>query len=152
MEASLRLGRKSEPRPLFLSLAFVCVSIACLLACSNDLPQATPTSFAVTSSALSVPDVVESTIPSIVQVTVRSEDGSEIGTGTGIVLNDEGVHHHQLARHQRFGRSAGYDFNGTLLPASLLREDQSLDLAVLAVVGANLEPATFGDSDFLTRR
>lgn len=140
---------------LVLAVCGLAVLVAFSFACDSQTPEAnTPNVLGVTpeqtiqlSANNWIPDVVESTSPSIVQVSVRRADG--IGTGTGIVFDSEGsivTNWHVI--------EAANDISvvlhtGEELEASLLREDLSLDLAILSVDATSLTPATFGDSDAL---
>ena len=94
-----------------------------------------------------VPDVVEAITPSIVQVSVRRADG--VGSGTGIIFDAggsivtnwhivEGANEISIILH-----------NGETLNAVLMREDSTLDIAVIAVDAQDLAPAKFGDSGAL---
>ncbi len=94
-----------------------------------------------------VPDVVDATAPSIVQVNVRRAGSN--GHGTGIVFDSNG----SIVTNWHVVEGAT-EINvvlhtGQELPASLLREDLALDLAILSVDANELPPAKFGDSDEL---
>lgn len=94
-----------------------------------------------------IPDVVEATTPSIVQVSVRRADG--VGSGTGIIFDANGsivTNWHIVAGANEISVIL---HSGETLPAALMREDGALDIAVLAVDAQGLVPAKFGDSDAL---
>ena len=94
-----------------------------------------------------IPDVVEATTPSIVQVSVRRADG--VGSGTGIIFDAEGsivTNWHIVAGANEISVIL---HSGETLPAALMREDSALDIAVLAVSAQDLVPAKFGNSDAL---
>ena len=94
-----------------------------------------------------IPDVVEATEPSIVNVSVRRADGN--GTGTGIVFDSDGsiiTNWHVVEGAEEIEVTM---HNGRIYEAMLLREDSSIDLAVLRLEEGNLTPATFGNSDAL---
>ena len=102
-------------------------------------------SFANRSSVgLWIPDVVESVTPSIVQVSVRTADGS--GSGTGIVFDEEGTIITNWHVVQNANEVEVVLPSEIRLPATLMREDINLDLAVLTVDADGLVPAEFGDS------
>ena len=94
-----------------------------------------------------VPQVVESTIPSIVQISIRRGDG--IGGGTGIVLESDGTIITNWHIVEGADDISVILASGEELGASLMREDRLLDIAVLAVGSRDLVPAEFGDSDAL---
>ena len=108
----------------------------------------------ITSSSVStsrsdewVPEVVAETTPSIVQVSVRRSDG--VGNGTGIVLDASGK---ILTNWHIVEGANGISVelsSGQRIDASLMREDPTLDLAVLTVEAQGLVPAKFGDSSVL---
>ena len=94
-----------------------------------------------------IPDAVEAIGPSIVQVSVRRSDGS--GSGTGIVFDTDGsivTNWHVVEGANEIGVIL---HTGKRLEASLLREDASLDLAILSVNAHELVPARFGNSGAL---
>lgn len=94
-----------------------------------------------------IPDVVDATAPSIVNVKVRRADG--VGTGTGIVFDEGGsivTNWHVVEGAESIEVTSNL---GASYGASLLREDSSLDLALLQVQSEDLPPATFGNSDVL---
>ncbi len=94
-----------------------------------------------------VPDIVDAVAPSIVNVSVQRVDG--LGTGTGIVFDASGAiitNWHVVESAE----SIEVTFHtGESWPAALIREDESLDLAVLHTDASALQPASFGDSDLL---
>ena len=94
-----------------------------------------------------VPQVVEATIPSIVQISIRRGDG--IGGGTGIVLESDGTIITNWHIVEGADDISVILASGEELGASLMREDRLLDIAVLAVDSRDLVPAEFGDSDAL---
>jgi putative serine protease PepD len=84
--------------------------------------------------------------PSVVTVYVSS--GSDGGSGSGVVLSDDGyvlTNNHVVANGETVQvRTA----DGTLYDATIVGTDPTSDLAVLKLDGAeNLTPATFADSD-----
>lgn len=94
-----------------------------------------------------IPDVVDATTPSIVNVSVRRADG--VGSGTGIFFDSHGsiitnwhviedAHQLEVTTH-----------DGQRMDAELIREDNTLDLAILRVDARDIVPADFGDSDQL---
>jgi S1-C subfamily serine protease len=130
------------------------VLVALSFACEAQSPE-TDTTVAVaspqpaTGSAADswLPGVVEATAPSIVRVSVQRADGA--GVGTGIVFDSDGSivtnwHVVEDARDIRVILHTGEE-----LEATLLREDLTLDLAILTVDAYGLTPATLGNSDTL---
>ena len=121
---------------------------------SNPFGDTTATAISTTSpvqgagaSNLWIPDVVDRTAPSIVHVSVRRSDG--MGNGTGIVFDSSGsiiTNWHVVEEANQIGVILN---TGVELEASMLREDDSLDLAILKVEPRDLTPANFGDSDAL---
>ena len=117
---------------------------------SNGSPESESTAVVkreIGASNSWIPDVVEATAPSIVNVTVRRADG--VGRGTGIVFDPGGsiiTNWHVIEGAEEIEITSSV---GALYGATLLREDSSLDLALLQVESDDLTPATFGDSDVL---
>ena len=94
-----------------------------------------------------VPDVVSQTTPSIVQVSVRRSDG--LGNGTGLVFDANGsilTNWHIIEGANEISVVLA---SGQRLDASLMREEPTLDLALLTVDARDLLPVTFGDSSVL---
>lgn len=91
-----------------------------------------------------IPDVVERLTPSIVQIAVRDTDGS--GSGTGIVFDADGTIITNWHIVQNAGEIEVVLPSGVRLPATLMREDSDLDLALLTVNAEGLVAAEFGDS------
>ena len=94
-----------------------------------------------------VPDVVEAITPSIVQVSVRRADG--VGSGTGIIFDAGGAIVTNWHIVEGANEISVILHNGETLNAVLMREDSTLDIAVLAVDAQDLAPAKFGDSGAL---
>ena len=94
-----------------------------------------------------VPDVVEAITPSIVQVSVRRADG--VGSGTGIIFDAGGAIVTNWHIVEGANQISVILHNGESLNAVLMREDSTLDIAVLAVDAQDLAPAKFGDSGAL---
>ena len=141
------------------SLAFVLGGLALIAvlgsACSSEAPAVDQTASTVSETQpvevvvpnAWIPDVVEATTPSIVQVSVRSADG--VGSGTGIIFDADGsilTNWHIVSGANEISVIL---HTGETHPAALMREDSTLDIAVLAVDADNLAPARFGDSDAL---
>ncbi len=151
---------ESELKPrLTSSLAAVMVGMVLIAMAASACVTSTPSHASTEASSMTlseretaapnawIPDVVDATARSIVNVTVRRADG--VGTGTGIVFDSggsiitnwhviEGAEEIEITSHS----GASYD-------ATLLREDSSLDLALLQIESGDLTPATFGNSDVL---
>jgi putative serine protease PepD len=88
--------------------------------------------------------------PSVVTVYVR--DGASAGSGSGVVLTDDGYvvtnNHVVTLDSGQAGTVQVRTSDGTLYEASVVGTDPSSDLAVLKMDGVSgLVPATFADSD-----
>ena len=99
------------------------------------------------TSSGDVSAVVQRVLPSVVQVTARTEDGEALGSG---VILDEGgrilTNAHVVAGAT--GQVAITLADGRQYQASVLKSDDKADIAVLQAAGATgLTPATLGDSD-----
>ncbi len=154
--------RRNEVRLLHrvhssLALAIVSLAFTALLgtACSSEpsvIDQTDPTTTEVQRVNVVVPnpwipDVVEATTPSIVQVSVRRADG--VGSGTGIVFDADGSIVTNWHIIEGANAISVILHSGETLPAAMMREDSVLDIAVLAVDAHDLVPAKLGDSDAL---
>ncbi len=93
-----------------------------------------------------IPSVAEGVLPSVVQIKVETSSGR--GTGSGFVIDDEGLiltNNHVVA-----GRSADVRvtfIDGTTRKARVVGTSGSYDLAVLKVPARNLKPLPLGNSD-----
>jgi putative serine protease PepD len=87
--------------------------------------------------------------PSVVTVYVAS--GTSSGSGSGVVLTEDGyvlTNNHVVAEAGDGGTVQVRTADGTLHDASVVGTDPASDLAVIRLDGADgLTPATFGDSD-----
>jgi S1-C subfamily serine protease len=112
---------------------------------------------AVDEDCSSAADIYESVRPSVVQVNVSATQGTPFGnqqssgTGTGIVLDDEG---HILTNFHVAGDADTIDVrfsDGDVVSAEFVGGDAANDLAVIQVDPADhdLVPAELGDSDEL---
>lgn len=150
MELKQRLSSSLTLAIVGLVIVALVVSACVSSTSSNESSESTSTTVVKNEIAASnswIPDVVDATAPSIVNVTVRRADG--VGRGTGIVFDSAGSivtnwHVIEGADEIEITSSAGARYGATLL-----REDSSLDLALLQVDSEELTPATFGDSDVL---
>ena len=130
-------------------------------------------SMAAPADALSIPDIVDKAYPSVVGVSALFEytekfswgfyqyegDKQQIpGTGTGIVMNEEGyiiTNAHCVYDSQNgCGKAISVsvvmgDEDATEYDAEIVGYDLETDLAVLKIEAENLVPAEFGDSDTL---
>jgi S1-C subfamily serine protease len=98
---------------------------------------------------LSAAEVYDRVRPSVVQVTMSAGRGE--GTGTGIVIDDEG---HILTNNHVVGGANGIEVrfaDGSTSAATVVGTDPANDLAVIQVSDpeAPLSPAALGDSDSL---
>ena len=96
---------------------------------------------------LSLQEIYERNIPSVVSITASTGSGS--ATGTGVILSSNGylVTNYHVVRQALSVAATLTD--GRELRASLVGQDPVSDLAVLQVDADDLTPAQFGDSDSL---
>jgi putative serine protease PepD len=133
---------------LAVAVAAVCAAIAGSSLLTSSSANSTTTSTAAPGGALAtqggVVSVVQSVLPSVVQV----ED--QTGLGSGIVFDTAG--HIVTNNHVVVGATSltVTTAGGKQYPARLVGTFPPDDLAVIAVSGARLKPATFGDSSSLT--
>lgn len=124
--------------------------------------------------ALSIPDIVEKALPSVVGISAvfeyteqynwgfynyQGQPQQATGTGTGIVLNEEGyiiTNAHCIYDSSDTGAGKAVsvsvvmgDKNETEYEAQVVGYDLETDLAVLKIEAHGLTPAEFGDSDTL---
>ena len=157
-----RLIRRNEVRlaqriPLSLTLVIGSLALVVLLGIGCNSEAATSDQIAATLTEpetsnvevrnVWVPDVVEAITPSIVQVSVRRADG--VGSGTGIIFDAGGAIVTNWHIVEGANEISVILHNGESLNAALMREDSTLDIAVLAVDAQDLAPAKFGDSGAL---
>ncbi|MEU6234899.1 trypsin-like peptidase domain-containing protein [Kitasatospora sp. NPDC047058] len=92
--------------------------------------------------------VASAVSPSVVQITVRTADGTS--TGTGVVLTKDGqilTNYHVVSGAASGGQITVTFKDGSTARATLTGTDKALDVAVITASGAkNLTPATLGDS------
>ena len=96
---------------------------------------------------LSLQEIYETNIPSVVSISASTGSGGS--TGTGVVLSDNG---YLVTNYHVISQALTIDVTLTderVLRATLVGEDPVSDLAVLRVEAENLTPARFGDSDSL---
>lgn len=129
------------------------------------------------SDAMSVPDIVENVMPSVVGISATFEytqQGSSfgfgwggmggqaqtkemVGTGTGIVMTEDGyivTNAHVVFDESEYNCGQAVDvsvlfYDKTEHEASIIAYDTETDIAVLKVDATDLTPAEFGDSDDL---
>lgn len=131
-------------------------------------------SMAAREDALSIPDIVDKALPSVVGISAVFEytqsynwgfyqyqgNTQQIpGTGTGIVMNEEGyiiTNAHCVYDTSEYdcGKAVSVnvvmgDEDATEYEAEIVGYDLETDLAVLKIEADNLIPAEFGDSDTL---
>ncbi|MFH9353947.1 S1C family serine protease [Kitasatospora sp. NPDC017646] len=102
-----------------------------------------------TDGTANVPAIASAVSPSVVQITVKSGNGT--ATGTGVVLNDSGqilTNYHVIdTATDGSGRITVTFKDGSTAPATVTGTDKKLDVAVITATGAkNLSPAVLGDS------
>ena len=92
-------------------------------------------------------DIYTKCIPSVVSITTHTRSGT--ATGTGVVFSADGyivTNYHVIDGGERYTVLLT---DQRELPAVLVGDDPTSDLAVLRVNADDLEPAEFGDSDTL---
>ena len=100
-----------------------------------------------TEGALSLQEIYEKNIPSVVSITSNTASGTS--TGTGVIVSDAGylvTNYHVVRQAQSIDVKLTDERE---LTASLVGEDPVSDLAVLYIAADGLTPAQFGDSDTL---
>ena len=111
----------------------------------NPTPDSIPN--VMQEGGLSLQDIYEKNIPSVVSVLCSLPGGSS--TGTGVSLTDDGyivTNYHVVDG----ARSVSIDLtDGRSFPAKLVGADDISDLAVLQINADSLIPANFGDSNSL---
>ncbi len=108
----------------------------------NQAPQGTPN--VTQEGGLSLQEIYERVIPSVVSITCQVDGGTV--SGTGVVLTQDGylvTNCHVVSD----ARAVSVLFtDGRELPAAIVGTDPASDLAVLYVDAQDLTPAEFGDS------
>lgn len=102
---------------------------------------------AKTEGALSLQEIYEKNIPSVVSITSQTASGTS--AGTGVIVSDAGylvTNYHVVCRAQSIDVKLTDERK---LTASVVGEDPVSDLAVLYIAADGLTPAQFGDSDTL---
>ena len=102
---------------------------------------------AKTEGALSLQEIYEKNIPSVVSITSQTASGTS--AGTGVIVSDAG---YLVTNYHVVRRAQSIDVRLTderELTASVVGEDPVSDLAVLYIAADGLTPAQFGDSDTL---
>ena len=113
------------------------------------LDQPRPARSASTAPAGSVQQVAERVLPSVVQLQVRSSQGS--GEGSGIVISQDGyilTNNHVAEGAQGGEMTASFNDNRTA-PVKVVGTDPNSDLAVVKADITGLTPASIGRSDDL---
>ena len=105
-----------------------------------------------TDDATLVTAVAAKASPSVVTINVTADNGG--GTGSGVVLNEDGYILTNTHVVTLDGATASSEItvttnDGRLLPAEIVGTDPTYDLAVIKVDGADLPAAEFADSDDL---
>ncbi len=96
---------------------------------------------------LSLQEIYEKNIPSVVSISCQTQTGS--GTGTGVVLSEKG---YIVTNAHVVDNALSVSVQLTderVFEASLVGSDEISDLAVLHINAADLTPALFGDSNAL---
>ncbi|MER7584001.1 trypsin-like peptidase domain-containing protein [Kitasatospora sp. NPDC097691] len=95
-----------------------------------------------------VPAIAAAVSPSVVQITVKSGNGT--ATGTGVVLDKDGrilTNYHVIDTAGAGGRITVTFKDGSTAQATVTGTDKAIDVAVITATGAgNLTPAVLGDS------
>ena len=100
-----------------------------------------------TEGTLSLQEIYEKNIPSVVSITSQTASGTS--AGTGVIVSDAGylvTNYHVVRRAQSIDVKLTDERE---LTASVVGEDPVSDLAVLYIAADGLTPAQFGDSDTL---
>ena len=111
----------------------------------NPSPNSIPN--VVQEGGMSLQDIYDKTIHSVVSISASTQSGTS--TGTGVIISDKGyivTNYHVInnARNLSVLLSDDRSFS-----ASLIGADEISDLAVLQIHADNLQPAEFGDSGVL---
>lgn len=130
------------------------------------------------TDAMSIPDIVDTVMPSVVGISATFEytpqnssfgfgwggmNGGQtqtqeiVGTGTGIVMTEDGyivTNAHVVYDESEYDCGQAVEvsvlfYDETKLEANIIAYDTETDIAVLKVDAAGLTPAEFGDSDEL---
>ena len=99
------------------------------------------------TAALSLQEIYQKCIPSVVSITTSTSSGK--ASGTGIVLSADGyliTNHHVI---ENAAVIAVLTSDDRQFQAALVGSDEASDLAVLKVDATDLQPAEFGDSTAL---
>jgi len=96
---------------------------------------------------MSLQEIYETVLPSVVTITTQTYGGT--GLGTGVILSQEGY----IITNQHVIEDAAAVqvqlWDDAIYPAALVGSDVPSDLAVLKIEASGLQPAAFGDSDSL---
>ncbi len=109
-----------------------------------DSPKGAATAMSDAADALSLQEIYEKCIDSVVSITATTSSGKS--SGTGIVLSADGyliTNQHVIENAAVISVQIGDDRQ---LQAALVGSDEASDLAVLKVEADDLQPAEFGDS------
>ena len=110
-------------------------------------PESAQRPLSAEAGALSLPELYERVLPSVVTITTETDQGTALGTG--VILSDNGyiiTNQHVVdgARAVSVQLSGGEAYD-----AAPVGMDEISDLAVLKIEAEKLTPAEFGDSDAL---
>ncbi|MBV6701164.1 trypsin-like peptidase domain-containing protein [Kitasatospora aureofaciens] len=101
-----------------------------------------------TDGSADVAAIAAAVSPSVVQITVKSGNGT--ATGTGVILDRSGqilTNYHVISGAVNGGQTTVTFKDGSTAHATVTGTDKSLDVAVITASGAkNVTPATLGDS------
>ena len=111
--------------------------------------QASPTAPAniPQEHGISLQEIYEKNIPSVVSITCQSRNGGS--TGTGVILSDKGYIVTNAHVVENASSVSIQLTDNRIFQASLIGADEISDLAVLLIEADNLIPAEFGDSSIL---
>ena len=99
------------------------------------------------ADGLSLQEIYDAALPSVVTVTTRTYGGA--GLGTGVIMSRDGyiiTNRHVIEDAEAISVQL---YDGAEFPAAIVGSDAVSDLAVLKVEAQDLQPARFGDSDSL---
>lgn len=111
------------------------------------IPSPTSAATRPAADAMSLQEIYQKTIPSVVSISTHNQIGNS--TGTGVVLSEDGYIVTNCHVVDDAGQISVYLSDGRTFEASLIGMDEISDLAVLHINADALVPATFGDSGVL---
>ena len=117
----------------------------------NNKEKASTSVDAAGTDVLTTPQVVQSVIPSVVEVNISAYQGMGTGSGSGIIFSEDGyivTNQHVVDQATAIGVKLS---DGTEYEAKLIGEDEQTDLAVIKIEAKGLSAAKIGNSDELAQ-